>query len=172
MGKLLILLGAIAGIASFFLPLIHWEHKDPKVKLSVSGFKYVSGVSATRDLFETEATLTPAQEKQLLDDANEGLTKARGGVYLIYAPVALLLLVALLSMAMGLGRGKGILALLAGGAALLFWSILNKALTEKSDGLLSAGLGMTLILAVAGGGILGGLFALVKPDRKPAPSAA
>ncbi len=44
----------------------------------------------------------------------------------------------------------------ARGRALLFWSILNNALTEKSDGLLSAGLGMTLILAVAGGGILGG----------------
>ncbi len=172
MGKLLVLLGAIAGIASFFLPLLHWEHKDPKVKLSVSGFKYVAGVSATRDLFETDATLSPEQEKQLLDDANEGLTKARGGVYMIYAPVALLILIALFSMVAGLGRGKGILALLAGGAALLFWSVLNSALKEKGDGLLSAGLGMTLILAVAGGGILGGLVALVKPDRKAAPPAA
>jgi len=159
--KFLVLIGAIAGLAGFFLPFISVESQGASA--SVSAFQGVRGVAA---LEKGVDAVPDAQARKDLDDI---LTKVKGFLYGIYAPSLVMLLFALIGVIKGkFGRGFAVLSLLMGGLSLGVWVLISSVASEAGSGTEgSAAIGMGIhMLAIAGAlGGFGGLVNTVKPDH-------
>lgn len=169
MGRLLVVLAALCGLAAVVLPLMDISVNDGASRMQVSTLDLLRGVDALSDRAgESARDLDPAERTRLQGDIDQVKWIFAG---FVGGPALLVLLVALASLA-GMGRGKGVLALLFGlvalGAGALLSTAFDKANAERTDKATSfrSGIALTLLLATGGGAALGGLLSIVSPTRR------
>jgi hypothetical protein len=176
--KFLVLVGGIVGIVSFFTPLMEITGAGAEAKISalqiVKGIDTVSDVAtgATKSLAEAAENsgdaAVAAELKKGTNDLNSKLAEVKGIVLALWAPALLLLVIG--GVAAGrkqFGRLGGSFSFLLGAAGLLvafgFYKVLGEAAKEGTgQGLI----GVHLYAASGALGLIGGLMALIKPERK------
>ena len=155
--KFIVLVGGILGILAFFLPLVSVERQGAKA--SVSAFDVIKGL----DQVEVAVDQGASQAAYSIDTANEakeGIGAMKGIVMAVFAPALLLSLLGAAGIARKkFGRVAGTFSLLAGLIGLGIGTILKSA--AEGDG----GIALTLLVVTGVAGIVGGLVALVKPER-------
>jgi hypothetical protein len=164
--KFVVLAAGLAGLLAFFLPLV--SVKDSGIKGAISAFQIVKGIDSASDVVDQAAvTAGSAADRAMARDANQALGAIKGIVLALFVPAVLLTLLGGLGTARKrFGRGMGAGSLVVGVIGLAIWAILNSAASEAgSDGGSAAGIGLHLLLLTGLGGLVGGLLALVKPDR-------
>ena len=155
--KFIVLVGGVLGILAFFLPLVSVERQGAKA--SVSAFDLIKGLD------QVEAAVDDGVSRRELSVATSASAKKdigamKGIVMAIFAPALLLALIGGAGVARKrFGRVAGTFALLAGLVGLGIAAILKGA--AEGDG----GIGLTLLLGTGVAGLVGGLIALVKPER-------
>ncbi len=158
--KFIVLAAGILGILAFFLPLAKTTGKG-NVQVSVSAFQVVKGLDAVSDAVDKpDVAMAMADSGISSSSAKSDLSTMKGIVMGVFAPALLLAIVGAFGLKRGkFGRGAGALALVFGLLALGIGAILKSAF--EGD----AGIALTLMLLTGIGGTVGGLIALVKPDR-------
>jgi hypothetical protein len=152
--KLIVLVGGILGILAFFLPLVSVERQGHAA--SVSAFQIMKGLDQVEVAVDADHTMDVATSTS----ARKDIGALKGIVMAIFAPALLLSLLGGLGVARKrFGRVAGTFSLLAGLAGLGIASILKSA--AEGD----AGIGLTVLLITGVAGLVGGLVALVKPER-------
>lgn len=165
--KFVVLAGGILGILAFFLPMVTVTRDGRSA--SVSALQIVKGVEAVqsavdRDDVKAQAAAMGAQEAY--SETKDTLSSIKGIVLAIFAPALLLAAIGGLGVARRkFGRGAGALSLLLGLVGLGIGVLLKGAAEGDS------GIGLTLLLLTGVLGTVGGLMALVKPERAQ-PAAA
>jgi hypothetical protein len=155
--KFIVLVGGILGILAFFLPLVSVERDSTKA--SVSAFQIIKGLD------QVEVAVADAGARRKIDVATSASAKQdigalKGIVMAIFAPALLLTFLGGLGAARRrFGRVAGTFSLLLGIAGLGIGAVLKSA--AGGDG----GIGLTLLLLTGVAGVVGGLLALVKPER-------
>jgi hypothetical protein len=164
--KLIVLVGGILGILAFFLPLVSVQREN--VHGTVSAFQLIKGIdtaSAAVDKADASSVIDPTSldgqsQHAMAGEAKKDLGALKGIVLAIFAPAVLLALIGGLGvMRKRFGRGAGAFALVLGLVGLAIAAILKSA--AEGD----AGIGLTLLLVTGVSGVVGGLLALVKPER-------
>lgn len=156
--KFIVLVGGLLGILAFFLPLVSVQRDAGSA--SVSAFQVMKGLDSV------EVAVDEAGTKREIDVATSASAKQdigalKGIVMAIFAPAALLVLLGGLGVGRKrFGRVAGTFALLAGIAGLGIASILKSAAEGDS------GIGLTFLLVTGVAGIVGGIMALAKPERR------
>lgn len=162
--KFIVLVGGILGILSFFLPLVSVERGTTKA--SVSAFQVIKGLD------QVEVAVEEAGARRELSvassaGAQKDIGAMKGIVMAIFAPALLLAAIGGAGIARRrFGRVAGAFSLLLGLVGLGIGTILKGA--AEGD----AGIGLTFLLVTGVAGIVGGLLALVKPERLVLPAAA
>lgn len=155
--KFIVLVGGILGILAFFLPLVSVERGGAKA--SVSAFQVIKGLDQV-EVAVDEGAARGAYNVETSASAKEGIGAMKGIVMAIFAPALLLSLLGGAGVARKrFGRVAGTFSLLAGLVGLGIGAILKSA--AEGDG----GIGLTLLLVTGIAGVIGGLIALVKPER-------
>ncbi len=158
--KLIVLVGGILGILAFFLPLVSVHRAD--FHGTASAYQIVKGLDKVGSAVDEAADRAEAPSMEV-DQAKDGLGKIKGLVMAIFAPAAVLALLGGLGVARKkFGRGAGTLALLVGLIGLAIAALLKSA--AEGD----AGIGLTFLLITGAAGVVGGVMALVNPERRPA----
>ena len=159
--KLIVLVGGILGILAFFLPLVSVERQGKSA--SVSAFQIMKGLDQVEVAVDADRTMDVATSAS----AKKDVGALKGIVMAIFAPALLLTFIGGLGVARKrFGRVAGTFSLLAGLAGLGIASILKGA--AEGD----AGIGLTFLLITGVTGVIGGLVALVKPERLVVAKAA
>ena len=162
--KFIVLVGGILGILAFFLPLGSVQRHGATA--SVSAFQVMKGLDQV-EVAVDEAGARRAIDVETTAGAKKDIGAMKGIVMAIFAPALLLALIGGLGVARKrFGRGAGTLALLLGLVGLGIAAILKSA--AEGDG----GIGLTLLLVTGVAGVVGGLAALVKPERAQAQTPA
>lgn len=162
--KLIVLVGGILGILAFFLPLVSVHRAD--FKGTASAFQIVKGLDQVQGAVDDAAQRAEAPSMEV-DQAKDGIGKIKGLVLAIFAPAAVLALIGGLGVARKkFGRGAGALSLIVGLIGLGIAALLKSA--AEGD----AGIGLTFLLLTGVAGVVGGILALAKPERRPALVAA
>jgi hypothetical protein len=155
--KFIVLVGGILGILSFFLPLVSVTRGE--VTGTVSAFQIVKGLDTVQVAVDN-AEVHNVAEVETRAGASKDLGALKGIVMAIFAPALLLGLIGGLGvMRKKFGRGAGTLSLLLGLLGLGIAAVLKSAAEGDS------GVGMTLLLVTGVAGIVGGVLALIKPER-------
>jgi hypothetical protein len=158
--KFIVLVGGILGILAFFLPLVSVERQGAQA--SVSAFQIIKGLD------QVEAVVDQGVARREVSVATSASAKKdigalKGIVMAIFAPALLLALLGGAGVARRrFGRVAAAFSLLAGLLGLGIAAILKSA--AEGDG----GIGLTLLLVTGVAGVVGGLVALVKPERPAA----
>ena len=143
--KFLVLLGGVIGIVAFFLPFLEFVHQGGTVAPSAMQF-VTGGISAKG----AETVNRVVQDMRII-------------VLVSFAPAVMCALFGLIGMLKGsFARGLGAGALLFGLLTFGVWFVLN---TAAADAGARAGIGMWLLMVAGAAGAIGGLIALIKPDR-------
>lgn len=168
MGRLLVVLAGLCGIAAVVLPLFDISVHDGADRVEISTLDLARGVDAIKSQGgESASTLDPDSRAALQRDLDASKWIFLG---LVGGPALLVLLVGLFSLG-SMGRGRGVLALLFGllalGSAALLGEAIRKADAEKKDASTTyqPGLAVTLLLVTGGAAALGGLLTLIRPTR-------
>lgn len=164
--KYLVLIGGIAGIAGFFLPLLAF--RSEQVTLSVSAYQIVSGIDDVRRLVEEAKPMAAASAdaRQQLEAISAELERYRGVLVAVFAPaVALALLGALCGARHKMGRLAGLIAIALGLVNAGIWLVFFQVVMDEPDVRVNLGFGLHLVLIAGALGTLAGLGALVAPDR-------
>lgn len=174
--KYLTLVGGIAGLAGFFLPFVTFAATDGTMTGQISAFQIVRGIDDVSELMSgaAPALATNEQLRQWAVEFNTSMADYRGAVVGCYVPALLLALVgALAGMRRKMGRLAGLLALAVGAANAGIWLLFDTVSKEETSRDVSAalGLGLGLLLAAGVAGMVGGLGALLLPDRGRAETA-
>ena len=163
--KFLVLAGGLLGIIAFFLPMVT-VHRGG-YEGSVSAFQIIKGLNVASETVNSDEFRHAAMNTESVQSAKEGVDTMKGIVMAIFVPAILLAALGALGVAKKkFGRGIGALSFLLGLIGLGIGALLKSAAGE--DG----GIGLTLLLATGALGTVGGLFALVKPDRGLTPAGA
>ncbi|HVK83648.1 MAG TPA: hypothetical protein VM513_06050 [Kofleriaceae bacterium] len=167
--KFIVLVGGILGILAFFLPMVSIHRAD--FNGSVSAFQVIKGLSKASEVVSSAnvnaAGIDSAVTSADLAQAKEGIDSMKGIVAAIFVPAILLTLIGGLAVKRKqFGRGAGALTLIFGLIGLGIATILRSA--AEGD----AGIALTLLLVTGLAGTVGGLLALVKPERLAKPVAA
>lgn len=168
--KFIVLAAGVLGILAFFLPMVTVDDGD--MKASVSAFQIIKGVDALEVSIDNEAVKAAHAGRgevasALSSEAKEGLAALKGIVMAVFVPALVLLFVGGLGvMRKKFGRVAGTFSLIFGLIGLGIGALLSSA--AEGDG----GIGLTLLLLTGVVGVIGGLIALVKPDRGLAAAAA
>jgi hypothetical protein len=155
--KFIVLVGGILGILAFFLPLVSVERQGAKA--SVSAYQIIKGLD------QVEVAVDQGASQRQIDVATSASAKKdigamKGIVMAIFAPALLLSLIGGAgAMRKRFGRVAGTFSLLLGLVGLGIGAILKSA--AEGDG----GIGLTLLLVTGVAGVVGGIAALVKPER-------
>lgn len=158
--KFLVLLGGIVGLLGFFLPFVKADIEGKN--LGISAFQVIGGIDIAEEALE-DADAPTAEAEAMTADIENMLSDVKTFLYAVYAPALLFTLFGVLGVARRrFGRGLGSLSLLLGLLTLGVWALLFAAAGETDA---SLGLGAQLLLVTGLGGTVGGLVALVKPDR-------
>lgn len=169
--KLIVLAGGILGILAFFLPLVSVQRDN--FHGTVSAFQLVKGLDTASDAVDKADAQADTQvnvasfggEDVAASHAAAGEVKKDLGalkaiVLAIFAPALLLALIGGLGVKRKrFGRGAGALSLVLGLVGLGIAMILKSA--AEGD----AGIGLTLLLVTGVSGVVGGMLALIKPQR-------
>lgn len=168
--KLIVLAGGILGILAFFLPLVSVQREN--VHGTVSAFQLMKGLDTASDAVDkADAQVNVASvgaddvaaSHAAAGEARKDIGALKGIVLAIFAPALLLALIGGLGVAKNrFGRGSGALALVLGLVGLGIAAVLKSA--AEGDG----GIGLTLLLVTGVSGVVGGLLALIKPQRAAA----
>lgn len=155
--KLIVLAGGILGILAFFLPLVSVERGGAKA--SVSAFQVIKGLDQVEVAIE-EGAARGQYDVATSASAKKDISALKGIVMAIFAPALLLAVLGGLGVARKrFGRAAGAFSLLAGLVGLAIGAILKSAAAGDS------GIGLTFLLLTGVAGVIGGLMALVKPER-------
>jgi len=156
--KFLVLAGGILGILAFFLPMVTLHRAD--YSGSASAFQLIKGLSVASDAVSSEDVRAAAMSSESVQSAKEGLDAMKGIVMAIFVPAILLAAIGALGVSKRrFGRVAGVFSLLFGLIGLGIGALLNSAAGPD------AGIGLTLLLGTGVLGAVGGLFALIKPER-------
>ncbi|MDQ3366086.1 MAG: hypothetical protein M3680_11735 [Myxococcota bacterium] len=162
--KFIVLAGGILGILAFFLPMVSVERGGTRV--TASAFQVVQGLDAVatevdRAEVRTVAASYGTSGRAALSEAKSDLGAIKGIVLAIFAPALLLALIGGLAVRRGqFGRVAGTLSLLLGAVGLAIGVILKGAAEGDS------GVGLTVLLLTGLAGVVGGILALAKPERR------
>lgn len=166
--KFVVLVGGILGILAFFLPMVSVTRQGQTA--TVSAFQVVKGLDAvSSELNKDEVKMKAASvgESRTLNEAKDGVDSIKGIVMAIFAPALLLALIGGAGVARKkFGRVAGTFSLLFGLVGLGIGAILKSAAEGDS------GIGLTLLLITGLAGMVGGIMALVKPERLAAATPA
>jgi hypothetical protein len=155
--KFIILVGGLLGILAFFLPLVSVQRGGASA--SVSAYQVVKGLDSVQVAVE-DAGKQHAIDVATTESAKSDLGALKGIVMAIFAPALLLALIGGIGVKRKrFGRVAGTFSLLAGIAGLGIAAILKGA--AEGDG----GIGLTVLLLTGAAGVVGGIMALVKPER-------
>ncbi len=162
--KFIVLVGGILGILAFFLPMVTVQRSD--FSGSVSAFQIVKGLDTLSVAAGShEATVALADAGASAQSAKDALDGMKGIVMAIFAPALMLVLIGGLGvMRKKFGRVAGTFSLLFGLIGLGIGALLKGAAEGDS------GIGLTLLLVTGVAGVVGGLIALVKPERPVIPA--
>jgi hypothetical protein len=166
--KYLILIGGIAGIAGFFLPFITFKSTDGQITGSISAYRIVSGIDDVTQLLDSTKPITMANSevKGFVTMFNRDLATYRGALVAFFAPAAALALFGAIAGLRGvLGRIGGLVALVLGLANAGVWYLFYQVSHETTEKTASMGIGLHMLLVAGAAGCLGGLGALLSPDR-------
>lgn len=172
--KILVLVGGVLGIASFFMPYFTAHDSRTDSDISISPYVAFSGVDSIQDVAEGAAVDAAAElgadkaasVQSNMAEVNEMLDSIKTFLLIPIAPAIFLILFGALGMKGRFGRGLGAGSLIFGILGLGIWALLNAALGEAED--INAGLGLTILMASGALGLLGGLMGLIKPEPKTA----
>jgi hypothetical protein len=165
----MVLLGGLAGLIGFFLPLLVGEGHGTTD--SLSAFQAVRLGSKLNEATEqATAGSTAAEAQSARDEMGDVVAKIKAVFYALYAPALLLFLFGLIGLLKKkFGRGLGVLSFLLGLVSIGLWALLFKAIGDAGGGhpdvKLSMGIGGHLLLAAGVLGFLGGIINTVKPDH-------
>ena len=156
--KLIVLVGGLLGIGALFLPLASVRNADGTA--SISGLAVIKGGDTVQADVRTADGKREKVEVAAPSDKDIDVREVRGIIAAIFAPAALLGLLGLVGLLRGrFGRAAGFFSLLLGAAGVLAGFLMYSGMGDSS------GIGL---LALAGGsalGAIGGLLALIAPDR-------
>jgi hypothetical protein len=177
--KLIVLAGGILGILAFFLPLVSVQRDN--FHGTVSAFQLVKGLDAASDAVDKADSHVDSHLDSQVDsqvnvasfgaedaaashaaagEAKKDLGALKAIVLAIFAPALVLALIGGLGVKRKrFGRGAGALSLVLGLVGLGIAMILKSA--AEGD----AGIGLTLLLVTGVSGVVGGMIALIKPQR-------
>ncbi|MBA3818291.1 MAG: hypothetical protein H0X17_05325, partial [Deltaproteobacteria bacterium] len=162
--KFIVLAGGILGILAFFLPMVSVERDGKRV--TASAFQVVKGLDAVttevdRAEVRTAAASYGAPERAARSEAKSDLGAIKGIVVAIFAPALLLAVISGLGVRrQQFGRVAGTLSLLLGAVGLGIGVILKGAAEGDS------GIGLTVLLLTGLAGVVGGILALARPERR------
>lgn len=165
--KFIVLVGGIVGLIAFFLPAIKVTHQGQTV--GVSAMQMVAGLDLAKDAVDKAkapdvAGADGGELKKVKADASSEISKVKGIVMGLFAPALLLVIIGGVgAMRRRFGRGLGSLSLLLGLISLAIGALIMSAASEGGD--TSAGIAITMLVVTGIAGALGGLMALIKPDR-------
>jgi hypothetical protein len=172
--KFIVFAGGILGLIAFFLPFGTAE-VEKGVRVSVSAFQVVKGISDVQEVVssdEAKAKIDALDEagkteaRKVVKEANNELDKIKGIIIGLFVPALLLALIGGLGVARKrFGRGAGVLSLLLGIVSALIGGGLHAAFGETDGG---AGIAITILVLTGLAGIIGGIMALIKPERAAA----
>ena len=162
--KFIVLAGGILGILAFFLPMVTVQRQD--FTGSVSAFQIMKGLDAVSVATSTtEVSVALADAGSSAQSAKEALDGMKAIVMAIFVPALMLVLIGGLGVyRKKFGRVAGTFSLLFGLLGLGIGSLLKSAAEGDS------GIGLTLLLVTGVAGVVGGLIALVKPERPIIPA--
>jgi len=164
--KFIVLAGGILGILAFFLPMVSVDRGD--YSGTVSAFQIFKGLDSLSVQAGTEeVNVAMASAGASAAEAKQALDGMKGIVMAIFAPALLLVLIG------GLGVARKKFGRVAGAFSLIFGLVglgIGALLKSAAEG--DSGIGLTLLLVTGVAGVVGGLMALVKPERPAAPVAA
>jgi hypothetical protein len=169
--KLIVLAGGILGILAFFLPLVSVQRDN--FHGTVSAFQLIKGLDTASDAVDKADAQVDSQvnvasfggedanaSHAAAGEAKKDLGALKAIVLAIFAPALLLALIGALGVKRKrFGRGAGALSLVLGLVGLGIAMILKSA--AEGD----AGIGLTLLLVTGVSGVVGGMLALIKPQR-------
>jgi hypothetical protein len=160
--KFVILVGGILGILAFFLPMVSVSRQGKTV--TVSAFQVMKGLEAVSGELDKDDVHAQAASYEggtaQLKSAKDGVDGIKGIVMAIFAPALLLAAIGGAGVARKkFGRVAGTFSLLFGLVGLGIGAVLKSAAEGDS------GIGLTLLLITGVAGIVGGIMALVKPER-------
>lgn len=179
--KFIVLGAGVIGVISFFMPLMAVEG----VKDTVSAMQIVKGLDTLKDAAEKGKDMADSVDtsgmgddaaeakkgiKAGADTASKAATAATIIVLLPFIICALFILFGVLGLkrfGRGLGIGTFLLAIVAG----MVWMLLKAAADKVAEmgGVDSAtGSGMTMLMLAVGLALVGGLLAIIKPEKKAA----
>lgn len=164
--KFIVLAGGILGILAFFLPMVSVHRAD--YSGTVSAFQIMKGLDTIAvQAGSEEVNVAMASAGASAAEAKDAINGMKGIVMAIFAPAILLLLIGGLGVARKkFGRVAGAFSLIFGLVGLGIGAILKGAAEGDS------GIGLTLLLVTGVAGVVGGLIALVKPERAAAQTPA
>ncbi|HLL24296.1 MAG TPA: hypothetical protein VK427_19330 [Kofleriaceae bacterium] len=166
--KFVVLAGGILGIVAFFLPMVSVTREGQTA--TVSAFQVVKGLEAVSTELDKDQVAVHAAsvgETASLSEAKDGIGSIKGIVMAVFAPALLLAAIGGAGLARKkFGRVAGTFSLLLGVAGLGIGVVLQGAAEGDS------GIGLTMLLLTGVAGIVGGLMALVKPERAQVMTAA
>ena len=162
--KFIVLVGGLLGILAFFLPLVSVERGTTKA--SVSAFQIIKGLDQVSVAVE-EAGASREIDVATSANAKGDIGAMKGIVMAVFAPAALLVLIGAIGLKRRqFGRVAATFSLLLGLVGLGIGMMLKSA--AEGDG----GIGLTLLVVTGVAGVVGGLVALVKPERLATDAAA
>lgn len=162
--KFIVLVGGILGILAFFLPMVTLHRAD--YSGSASAFQIIKGLGAASDAVSADQVQAASMTGDV-QSAKEGLDAMKGIVMAIFVPAILLAAIGALGVSKKkFGRVAGFFSLALGLVGLGIAVLLRSAAGED------AGVGLSLLLATGLGGVVGGLLALVKPEKPATTSLA
>lgn len=176
--KFMLLAGGLVGLIGFFLPFMKVQNAATNGAVGISGMQMVKGIADAREILNEEVAKMPEEQvHKAVAEMNDTLKKAGGLIMMFYIPTALVFLVGLVNtLRKKMGRLAGLLGLIAGAAAILVWVLFQQVVSsdeahqagDAASTTVGLGIGLHLILVSGVLGAIGGLGALVKPDRNVA----
>ncbi|MCC6524798.1 MAG: hypothetical protein IT373_19235 [Polyangiaceae bacterium] len=170
--KLIVLIAGLAGIAGFFVPVVAVDHGT--IHAELSAFQLVEGMDAIQAAAGVARGRNelPPEAREAVVSIDENLARYRSAILGFFAPALLLVALAVLGAFTRFGRVLGLLAMLVGLAAAAGWGLLAHAATTDEVARTAqkygarAGIAVWVMIGSGALGLLGGLFALVKPEPR------
>jgi len=156
--KLIVFIGGVLGIIAFFLPLITVTSHGHKG--SASALQIFKGASEVSDAVDSDHDVRASLSHQEMSAAKDGASAVKGIVMAVFFPAVLLAILG------GAGMMRRKFGRVAGTFSLIFGLIglaIAGLLVAASEG--GTGSGAILLVVTGIAGFLGGLLALIKPDR-------
>ncbi|HEY4240945.1 MAG TPA: hypothetical protein VGM88_14075 [Kofleriaceae bacterium] len=162
--KFLVLVGGIVGLIAFFMPMAAVTRQGVTAK--VSAFQVVKGLDSMEATVESngeKSHVTLSAEQ--VNETKDGIEKVKGVILAFFAPAFLFVLFGIAGIARKrFGRVIGTFSLLFGLVSLGVAALLNSAFTQTGNAD-SKGIAVTLLFVSSIAAVIGGLMALIKPER-------